>query len=44
MYENYNWLTKPPYLIFITMGLKTRLYDANEDVEEDATAMETHNV
>jgi len=26
------------------MGLKNKLYDANEDGEEDATAMETHNI
>jgi hypothetical protein len=44
MYENFNWLAKPTYLIFITMGLKNKLYDANEDGEEDATAMETHNI
>jgi hypothetical protein len=37
-------LAKPTYLIFITMGLKNKLYDANEDGEEDATAMETHNI
>jgi hypothetical protein len=44
MCENFSWLAKPTCLIFITMGLKNKSYDANEDVEGDATTMETHNI
>jgi len=40
MYENFNWLAKPTYLIFITMRLKNKSYDVNED----EIVMETHNI